>query len=291
MQNILITGKNSYIGKSLILWFKKKSHEINIKELSLLDDSWKDYDFSQYDVVIHCAGIAHIKESKNIKDLYYKVNRDLAIEVAKKAKSEGVKQFIFFSSLFAIGTESKLRSQYEIKAQTNCDPKTFYGKSKFEAEKVLQTLSSDEFKVVILRPPMVYGPNCKGNYVLLSKLARKAPIFPKIKNQRSMIFIYNLAELIRLIIDNQSEGIFMPQNKEYVCTSDLVNQIAKVNRNKIYLSRFLGFLVKFFGFSKMISKVFGNLVYDKNMSDYFKYEYCIYSFEESVEISEHSKNI
>src|SRR5690606_7124221 len=119
-------------------------------------------------VVIHVAGIAHVKETKENADLYYKVNRDLAFEVAKKAKNEGVKQFIFLSSMSVYGIETGI-----IKINTPTNPKTNYGRSKLEAEELISSIESDSFKVAILRPPMIYGKGCKGNYIRLANLAIK----------------------------------------------------------------------------------------------------------------------
>ncbi|MBO1915018.1 NAD-dependent epimerase/dehydratase family protein, partial [Microvirga sp. 3-52] len=82
-------------------------------------------------------------------------------------------------------------------------PSNFYGDSKLQAENQIKSLNEDSFKVVILRPPMIYGKGSKGNYPKLAKAARKLPVFPNIDNQRSMLHIDNLCEFMKLMIDNQ----------------------------------------------------------------------------------------
>lgn len=280
MKKILITGKNSYVGSSFENWLGHYPEEYEVKKISLRDDSWKNKDFSSYDTVLHAAGIVHLKETEENKDLYYEVNRDLAFEVAKKAKDEGVSQFIFLSTMSVYGIETGV-----IKRDTVPNPKNNYGKSKLEAEKLIELLNDDSFKVAILRPPIIYGKGCKGNYVKLSKLAVKSPIFPAIDNKRSMIFIDNLSEFIKKLVDHNKGGYYYPQNEEYVCTSELVRLIAKYHNKRVYLTKLLNPI--FFIFKiKIVKKVFGNLVYEKEMSEYKEVEYRLINFKKSVESTE-----
>ena len=95
MKRVLITGKGSYIGSYFRDYLKEFPNDYYVEELDVRDDSWKQFDFSKFDVVYHVAGIAHIKETKENASLYYKVNRDLAVEIAKLSKSYGVKHFIW----------------------------------------------------------------------------------------------------------------------------------------------------------------------------------------------------
>jgi nucleoside-diphosphate-sugar epimerase len=269
MKRILITGANSYIGTSVENWLAKEPDKYKVDTVDMRDDSWKNKDFSKFDVVFHVAGIAHIKETKENKPLYYKVNRDLAYETAKKAKAEGVKQFIFLSSMSVYGIEKGV-----IDENTPLEPNTHYGKSKLQAEELINRLTSDSFNVAILRPPMVYGENCKGNYPRLARLAVSTPIFPKIDNKRSMIYIDNLSQFVRLLIDDCSSGLFFPQNSEYVCTSEMVKLISEIHGKKIYMTKIFNPLLKLLKIS-LINKVFGDLVYEKRMSEYAKYcEIC-----------------
>lgn len=269
MKKILITGKNSYVGKSLEKWLGKYPDRYFINSISVRDDSWKKIDLSDYDVVFHAAGIAHIKETKENAHLYYKVNRDLAYEVAQKAKKEGVNQFIFLSSMSVYGIESGV-----IDKNTLLKPKSNYGKSKLQAEELIMSLSDSSFNIAILRPPMIYGQGCKGNYPRLARLALKVPFFPYIENKRSMIYIDNLCNYVKISVDNNSRGIFLPQNKEYVCTSEMVKMIAEIHGQKIRMIKLFNPLIRSLKIST-INKLFGDLVYtreEKSIIDGVEFE-------------------
>ena len=258
MKRILITGANSYIGTSFERYIKENyPDEYLIDTVDMIDGSWREKSFSGYDSVFHVAGIAHQKETKENAHLYYEVNRDLAIETAKKAKVDGVLQFVFLSSMSVYGMETGV-----ITKDTLPNPKTYYGKSKREAEQGLSSLTSDDFRVCILRPPMVYGKGCKGNYQNLVKIAAKVPVFPDYRNQRSMISIENLTEYVRKVIDSVLEGTYMPQNAEYVCTSDMVAQIALEQGKRIRLTKVFNPLVWLLAkVSLKGRKAFGSLIY------------------------------
>ncbi|SHE82054.1 NAD-dependent epimerase/dehydratase family protein [Caloramator proteoclasticus] len=282
MKKILITGANSYIGTSFEKWVSQWPDKYIVDTLDMKDPKWKEYDFSKYDVVFHVAGIAHVSIDPKMEELYYKVNRDLTIETAKKAKAEGVKQFIFMSSIIVYGDSSHINHKRVIDKNTVPTPSNFYGKSKLQAEEGILPLQDDNFNVVVIRPPMIFGKGSKGNYPKLSKVAQKLPIFPDIKNERSMLHIDNLCEFIRLMIDNNEKGIFYPQNKEYVGTSQLVKLIAEAHGKKVMLTKAFNPLLKLMGKKVgIINKVFGNLVYEKSMSEY-KVEYRIRDLKEAV---------
>lgn len=282
MKKILITGANSYIGTSLEKWLERFPDEYYVDKVSVRDEVWKKKDFSNFDVVFHVAGIAHVSSNPKMKDLYYRVNRDLAIEVARKAKFEGVKQFIFMSSIIVYGDSS---TNGVIDVKTCPKPNNFYGSSKFQAEQGILALDSDDYNIVILRPPMIYGKGAKGNYSMLGKIARKVPIFPDVENKRSMLHIDNLCELIKLIIENEERGLFFPQNKEYVKTSEMVRLIAEVNGNKVVLTKVFNLFIRLMFCFKVVNKVFGNLVYDKSMSNY-EANYQISDLRKSIELTE-----
>ena len=279
MKRILITGKNSYIGSRFEEWLAKYPDKYEVDSISLRDESWKEKDFSEYDVIYHVAGIAHRKETKENRELYYAVNRDLAYEVAKKSKQDGIKQFIFLSTMSVYGLESGVIDEY-----TPLKPKSNYGKSKLQAEELIKPLEDDSFKIAILRPPMVYGKGCKGNYPRLANLAKITPIFPDIENKRSMIYIDNLSEFVRLLIDNSSSGLFLPQNKEYVKTSEMVKLIAEAHGKEIIMIKIFNPLLRILNVS-IINKVFGDLTYNKDLSEY-EDDYKVYDFKESVFITE-----
>lgn len=286
MINILITGKNSYVGTSIEKWLLKSPDNYQIDTIDMEDSSWIEHDFSKYDTIFHVAGIAHVSSDPDQKELYYKVNRDLTIETAKKAKNEGVKQFIFMSSIIVYGDSSQINNEQIIHELTKPEPQDFYGDSKLQAEKGLEALRDDNFKVVVLRPPMIYGSDSKGNYPKLAKLAKFTPIFPDIDNKRSMLHIDNLSEFVRLMIENEEDGLFFPQNKEYVNTKNLVKEIASVYNHKIIFTKLFNKIL--FLMSRkvdLINKVFGDLVYKKEMSKY-KEDYWVRDFKESIRLTE-----
>jgi nucleoside-diphosphate-sugar epimerase len=283
-KKILITGKGSYIGTSLEKWLQQWPDQYLVDKITVKDDFWKTYDFSKCDAVFHVAGIVHQKEKPEMENLYFAVNRDLALEVAKKAKLSGVHQFIFMSSMSVYGLEGKIGETVVITKDTPCHPNTFYGRSKYEAEQELQKLEDESFKVVIIRPPMVYGKGCKGNYARLVDFVLRTPFFPDIKNKRSMIYIENLTEFVNLVIENCSSGLFFPQNSEYVKTSEMVESIAEIHRKKIKLTKSFNLILRFLKTST-INKVFGDLVYEKEMSK-FKNNYCVKDFKTSILITE-----
>lgn len=237
MMKILITGANSYIGTNVEKWLLQWSENYSVDTVDMVDGTWKEKDFSKFDVVFHVAGIAHVSTDPNMENLYYKVNRDLTIETAKKAKLEGVKQFIFMSSIIVYGDSSCINHKRVIDKNTVPEPSNFYGRSKLQAEEGIIPLMDDNFNVVVIRPPMIFGKGSKGNYPKLAKMAQKLPIFPNIKNERSMLHIDNLCEFIRLMTVNEERGMFYPQNSEYVSTSELVKFVAEAHGKKIILTR------------------------------------------------------
>lgn len=285
-KKILITSKNSYVGTKLAEWLDKEPEKYEVIKESVRDDKWKTINFSTFDVIIHVAGIAHQDTKADKEDLYYKINTDLTIELATKAMTEGVKQFIFMSSMIVYGSSSKIGESKVITRETIPEPINFYGNSKLLAEKGIFSLQSEKFNVAILRPPMIYGKDSKGNYPLLAKFAKLLPIFPDIDNQRSMLHIDNLTEFIRLIIDNKESGIFFPQNAEYVKTSELVKKIAEVSNKKIYLTNFFNlFIVILSKKIKIVNKVFGNFICDMSLSEY-KSNYRVKNLEQSIRETE-----
>ncbi|MEK4385211.1 NAD-dependent epimerase/dehydratase family protein [Solibacillus sp. FSL W7-1464] len=284
MKKILLTGKNSYVGMSFQKWLGNYSDRYSIDSISLRGNSWREKNFSEYDAVVHVAGIAHVSSDPKMEDLYYKINRDLTIETAEKAKAEGVKQFIFMSSIIVYGDSTS--GIKVINKNTLPTPSNFYGSSKLQAEEGIKLLENDNFKIVIIRPPMIYGRNSKGNYQKLVKAAKKLPIFPKIENQRSMLHIDNLCEFLKLMIDNDESGLFFPQNREYVNTSEMVKLIAKLHGREIKLTKIFNPVLKVLGVKMgIINKVFGNLVYERTMSNY-KDNYRIRDLKKSLELSE-----
>ena len=288
-KKILITGKGSYIGESVEQWLLKDRDQYEVDTLDMLNNAWRDKDFSEYDVIFHVAGIAHADVgaiTEEQKELYYKVNTELTLEVAEKAKRSNVKQFIFMSSMIVYsGCKERI-----ITFSTEPKPLNFYGDSKLQADKKLQEMVTDGFKVVVLRPPMIYGKGSKGNYPQLAKLASRLPVFPIVKNQRSMLHIDNLCQFVKLMIDNEETGVFFPQNGEYTNTSDMVQMIAEVKGHRIIMIPFVDLFVKVLEkvpgkIGELTTKAFGDSSYEMSMSEY-KENYRVNSLRKSIILTE-----
>jgi len=293
MKKVLITGANSYVGTNIEKWLLKTPEEFLVDTADTFDNKWKEYDFSEYDVVFHVAGIAHVDPKPEMAPLYYKVNRDLTIEIAKHAKEKGVKQFVFMSSGIVYHASKSMKGNV-MTPETKPNPNDFYGDSKLQAENGLLELAAPSFKIAILRPPMIYGPNCKGNFLRLGWLATKTPVFPNWHNQRSMLYIDNLAEFVKQIILREKEGFFYPQNKEYSDTVEIVRYFAKKYNKKIWISKVFNPIVVIGSwFLPHVPKMFADSYYVHEMSEY-EFDYQLVSLEESMkglEITEANRHM
>lgn len=288
-KKILITGSGSYVGTSVEAWLRQWPEYYQVDTLDMRTQTWRTHDFSAYDVVCHVAGIAHAdvgQVTEEEKKQYYRVNTDLAVETAEKAKKEGVQQFLFMSSMIVYsGCREK-----KITKNTIPKPLNFYGDSKWQADQKIQALADERFKVVVLRPPMIYGKGSKGNYPQLAKLAGKLPLFPIVHNQRSMLYIENLAQFVKRMIDNEETGVFFPQNEQYINTSDLVQMIAVVKGHRLVMVPATGWIIRLMKkipgkIGTLTGKAFGDSVYDMQMSEY-KEEYRVCDWKESVRRTE-----
>lgn len=281
MKRILITGAGSYVGESVRRYVLSTSSDFQIDAVDTMNDAWKQADYGLYDAVFHVAGIAHVNADPKMEPLYYKVNRDLTIEVAKHAKAAGVKQFVFMSSQIVFHESQSLKTE-ELTADTKENPNGFYGDSKLQAEKGLHELECDCFKVCILRPPMIYGPNSKGNFPRLAKLATKVPVFPCWHNKRSMLYIDNLAEFVKQAVERQLCGTFYPQNRELADTVEIIRYFAKAAGHKVWITKLLNPFVWLGSFIlQPINKMFATYYYDPKMS-VADFDYQLVSFEESL---------
>ena len=303
MKRILITGANSFVGTNIERWLMRQPDCYQVDTVDTMNDAWKQADFSRYDVVFHVAGIAHVDPKPEMAPLYYKVNRDLAIEVAKCARDKGVKQFIYMSSGIVYKASKSLKGDVRT-PDTLPNPNDFYGDSKLQAERGVvnvilnadvnhnlnpnpnlnlnPNLNGDGMKVCILRPPMIYGPGSKGNFLRLGWLATKTPVFPEWHNKRSMLYIDNLAEFVRQIIDREMSGTFFPQNAELVDTVEIVRYFAKKYHHRIWISRIFNPLVWLASFFlPQVPKMFADCYYVPEMSKY-EFDYQIVSFEDSL---------
>lgn len=280
MKKILITGAGSYVGESVKKYMLAHG-DYQIDAVDTMGDNWKKADYGLYDAVFHVAGIAHVNADPKMEPLYYKVNRDLTIEVAKHAKAAGVKQFVFMSSQIVFHESRSLKTEV-LTAETKENPNGFYGDSKLQAEKGLHELECDCFKVCILRPPMIYGPNSRGNFPRLAKLATKVPAFPCWHNKRSMLYIDNLAEFVKQAVERQLCGTFYPQNRELADTVEIIRYFAKAAGHKVWITRLLNPFVWLGSFIlQPINKMFATYYYDPKMS-VADFDYQLVSFEESL---------
>lgn len=267
MIRVCITGAGSYIGTHIGLHLAKLPGQFETVELDV-SKPWQPEQLDGFDAVVHVAGIAHQKETDENRALYAAVNRDLTLEVAKAAKANGVKQFVFFSSMSVYGMNVG-----HIDTSVQPAPESAYGESKWEAEQGLSELADDSFHVAVLRPPMIYGKGCRGNYPRLSSLARSLPMFPKVKNQRSMLYIGTLCSFVQNLLESGEGGLYFPQNREYVNTTALVKEVARCHhRRMLAVPGFGWFLKRVERKSLLIGKVFGSLTYDQRMSDAFRPE-------------------
>ena len=294
MKKVLITGANSYIGVSFEKYVQEHySSDLSIETVDMIDGSWRQKDFSPYDIVYHVAGIAHAdvgNVSDEVKARYYAINTDLAIETAQKARDAGVKQFVFMSSAIIYGDSAPYGKRKRITKDTEPCPANFYGDSKWQADKGVRELAAPGFTVTVLRPPMVYGKDSKGNYPTLASMAKRLPIFPDVQNERSMLYIENLTEFLAQVMTRGEGGVFCPQNAEYTRTSEMVRIIAEVAGHKIGVSKAWNWVVflashipgKPAGLAK---KAFGNLAYDQSMSEY-GFKYRVVGLRESIERTE-----
>lgn len=287
LKKILITGKSSYVAQSFIDFLEQKKSNYCIESISMRDDYWKTKSLNGYDTIIHAAALVHESTKNATLEQYDRVNYQLSIELAKKAKKDGVKHFIFLSTMSVYGLNTG-----HITSTTHLNPKSLYGHSKAKAEESLFALESTEFTVTIIRPPMIYGPNCKGNFRSLNKIVNISPIFPKVNNRRSAIFIDNFSEFLKIVIDEKLEGVLCPQNKEYLNTSEAVSLIAQHSSKNIYISKLAGLGVNLFLFSPVIQKAFGSLTYDPSLpGGPNNLEYNKVSLEESIKKSLQLSNL
>ena len=288
-KRVLVTGVNSYIGNAFRSYMEQYPEEAAVEGISVRNDAWKTLDFSGYDCIFDVAGIAHADTghvSEEVKKRYYAVNCDLTVALAQKAKEEGVRQFIFMSSAIVYGDSAPIGFQRMITRDTPPAPADFYGDSKLQAEKGILPLADDHFKIAVLRPPMIYGKGSKGNYPVLSKMAQKLPAFPKVENCRSMLYIGNLVEFVRLVIKNEESGFFFPQNGQYSNTSQLVQKIAEAHGKHIILVGGCTVPLRLLSQATgLVNKAFGSLAYDMSMSEY-KENYRRFSLEESIRLTE-----
>lgn len=275
---VLVTGKNSFVGNYVGPYLIDKGHQVDY--ISLKDDRWLSQDFSNYEVILHVAGIAHVSYKSKDKDLYDQINHQLTKKVAIKAKDEGVTQFIFLSSMIVYHSKENA-----ITEKTLPNPKGPYAISKYNAEKALEELRSDDFNVAILRPSMIYGPGNKGNLPKLAKLIRFIRIFPMIYNKRSFLFVGNLAEATHQILKEKLNGKFHLADQKHIATYDLVRYISSARKDKILYLCVFNLPIRFFmRISIKLEKLFGDYYYHENIIKH-SFHYHLFDTEDAIKLS------
>lgn len=260
---VTICGAGSYLGRAIEEELEKRG--VETKELDLTRPLPENA-FVGYDRAVHVAGIAHQRETEENRPLYEQVNHALAVETARAAKAQGVRQFVFFSTMSVYGLTTG-----RIGSETRPAPVTAYGKSKWAAEQEIAALEDETFSVAILRPPMIYGRGCRGNYPLLRELILKTPAFPLCGNQRSMLYVGNLRLFTARLLESGKGGIYFPQNREYVSTDALAREIARAHGKRLWQPGGLRWLCRFFAErSTLAGKALGSLTYDQQMSEAFR---------------------
>ena len=285
MIRLLITGANSFVGESVEKHLKNHPEDYQIDTLDMRGERWRDADFCGFDSVLHVAGIAHVRANPRLTPLYEAVNRDLAVQTAKKARESGVKQFVFMSSMIVYGNAAPVGKRRSIGQNEPECPATADGRSKLEAERELLRLSNAEFHVAVLRPPMIYGPGCKGNYTTLARYARRFCLFPNFPNRRSALYIENFAEFVRQLLQSGEGGVFFPRNAQTVSTTDFMREISIAHGKKMYFPRCFNPLLQWMGRLNPIRRAFGDMVYGSDVPDWpGNYQVC--DFSQSIQRTE-----
>lgn len=266
-KKILITGEKSYIGNHLERYLSSCGYQV--ERLNMKSINWKKKDFTEIEVVIHLAALVHNNMPNASMLDYMNVNYHMSIELVNKAKEQGVKQFIFFSTMSVYGEEGSLNQSVEISRDTPCKPKTMYGKSKWLAEEKIKSYDDENFIVNIVRPPMVYGKNAPGNFMKLIKVASLLPVFPKINNERSVLYIDTLCQHIQHLMNIRFNTITHPQNESYMATNQALSFIReelgkKINIIEIPIPRLI---LKYLSQNRAMNKIYGNLTYTMDIDD------------------------
>lgn len=282
-KRVLLIGKGGYIGTTFKKYLNENHPDVIVDDVSSFNNEWSKKQFVGYDAVYNVSGLAHANARQGSEEQYYSVNGQLPIDVARKAKKEGVPLFIQMSSMIVYGDMSAIGREKMINENTIPTEPTIYGKSKMMAERGLKTLEDGNFKVAIIRPPLIYSEYAKDNFPRLVKFAKKSPIFPQIDNVQSMLYVDNLLELVYLIITTNSGGIYYPQQPEYITTSKIVSDIARECGHKIILTRIFNPAIKFFSkFFPFIHKAFGNITYETSISNHFEWRYIVVNYKDSI---------
>ena len=227
--NLILTGSTGFIGS----YFKKNyAEKYTLNTFSFLNDDSDSLNLENTNTIIHLSALVHQMGGAS-KEEYERVNIEQTLRLATKAKQNGVKHFIFMSTVKVYGEETNIAYT----ESTHCSPEDDYGKSKYKAEQELLKLKDDDFVVSIIRTPIVYGYGVKANIKNLIELVRKVSVLPfaNIKNRRSMVYVGNLCHLIDEIVIQKKTGVFLASDDESLSTTRLIQLIATGLEKKVYL--------------------------------------------------------
>lgn len=262
-KTLMITGASGFIGKNFI---EKYKEEYNIIPISLRNKKIDEINFKNVDVILHLAALVHQMKGAPEEE-YFKINTELTKKLAEKAKEGGVKHFVFYSTVKVYGYDGDLYNHTKILTEDSpCNPTDPYGKSKYQAEEILRKMEDENFKVAIIRPPLVYGEGVKGNMESLIKLVKLLPILPfnYDKNRRSLVNIKNLLYVTKVIIDKETIGIYIPLDEKNLSIKEIVEEIIKQNHLKRINIKLPKVFLKFFYKIKpdIIIRLYGTLQFE-----------------------------
>lgn len=276
MKNVLITGK---AGLSSTVKEYLLSGGINAECLDVFGDNWKEENFSGYDTIVHVAGVVPGTNTKT--DDFYSVNTKKTADIAKKAKADGIRHFVFLSSMAVYGVSQKMNEQDgTVDADTPCKPDSDYGKSKLLAENELRKYEDNDFSVALIRVPSIYGEG-KTDYIDQYRyLADKLPFIPVCFTglKKSVICVENLCELIRLIVENNTFGIVCPDDGPFSAV-DFCSAIYPQKRKSILAGKIIEFFLRK---NDRIVDYYGAVCYSPKASNIFGGEYRKTSLPEGV---------
>lgn len=246
MKKMAITGVGGFIGSNVYKYFNDAGYKIVlisssaqiIEENSALDfDNLTINDLTGVDVVVHCAGIAHRKDSHDMGAFseYFEFNSLKTIDLWNKSKEAGVKQFIYLSSANVCKLiDSKISSTSELQ------PLDINSFSKVVAERMIQLQSNEKIEFTIIRCPLVYGAGVKGNFLALNKLVNNLRLLPfgcfgNVK--RSMVSIYNLLDLLDKCVGNAkaSNQIFLVSDGHDISFLEFIRLICKLKGRRVFM--------------------------------------------------------
>lgn len=283
-KTLMITGASGFIGTNFIERYKEK---YNIVPVDLLKIKPEEIEFKNVDTVLHLAALVHQMNGAP-REKYFEINTELTRKIAEVAKKNKVKHFVFYSTVKVYGYDGDLYNHnFVLNEYSKCNPiNDPYGESKWEAEKILGEIESDNFIVSVIRPPMVYGKGVKGNMETLIKLIKKLPILPfdYTKNRRSFVNIDNLFYLTSLVIDKEKEGIFLPLDEKSLSLKEMIEGIEeglKIKRIKVpMIQPFFWILTKIK--PNIMVRLYGSLQFD-NSETREKLEYIpLISYEKGI---------